>query len=263
LTRAGLVTDLRVVGALGRRAIAQTMRRPQLLAPILLFPSLLLAVNVGGAGRGVELRGFPSVDGFLDFQLAAAILQSNLLTGVSAGIALALDIELGFIDRLIASPVRRSAVVTGRLSAAGVLGALAASWFLIVGAVFGAEVKGGASAVLVVLALSALASITFGALGAALALGAGRASVVQGIFPLVFVILFLSSAFFPRELMLEPAGTVAAWNPLSLIVDGMREPIVGGIELAATLNGLAGVAIIAAVSGGLNVWALRHRLRSA
>ena len=60
-------------------------------------------------------------------------------------------------------------------------------------------------------------------LGAALALRRGSASVVQGLFPLVFVVLFLSSAFFPQDLMIEPAKTIAEYNPLSFIVDGVRD----------------------------------------
>ena len=60
----------RVVAALGRRSVMQAFRRPQFLAPIIVFPSLFLAVNTGGAGRAVDLPSFPPVHGFLDFQLA-------------------------------------------------------------------------------------------------------------------------------------------------------------------------------------------------
>src|SRR4051794_26800869 len=99
----------RSVAALGRRAVRNTFRRTQFLAPILIFPSLLLAVNVGGLSRTTELPGFPGVNGFLDFQLAAAITQALLIAGVGAGIAVALEIEGGFFDRLVASPVPRAA----------------------------------------------------------------------------------------------------------------------------------------------------------
>ena len=92
---------------------------------------------------------------------------------------------------------------------------------------------------LVVIVLVGLNAIAFGTLGAALALKSGNASTAQGIFPLVFVILFLSSAFFPRELLLEPAQTIADWNPMSLIAEGLREPIVSGLTLDDTLKGLA------------------------
>ena len=258
-----IAADLRATGALARRSLTQTFRYPRYLAPLIVFPTLFLAVNVGGAGRATDLPGFPDVHGFLDFELAAAMLQATLLTGVSSGMALGLDIERGFIDRLIAAPVSRPVVVTGRLAANAALGVLIATWFFTIGLIFGAHVAGGVIGVLQVAMLTALGALVFGALGAALALWAGNASLVQGTFPLVFVVLFLSTAFFPRELMQEPAASVAGWNPLSLIAHGMREAIVEGASWASFGEGLAGVAIVGAISSTLAALALRHRLRGA
>ncbi len=257
------MNELRVLTALARRALAQTFRRPQFLAPIVIFPTLFLAANVGGAGRATELPQFPDVHGFLDFQMPAAMLQATLLTGVSTGIAIALDIEVGFVDRLFAAPIRRASFVLGRVAATGILGVLAGVWFMVIGLIFGAHIAGGVPAVLLVLALAGLASMAFAGLGAALALKAGRASVVQGIFPIVFVILFLSSAFFPRALMQEPANTIAAWNPLSLIAKGLRDPIIYGLSWESLGAGLAGIAIVAAIASALTALALRSRLRAA
>jgi ABC-2 type transport system permease protein len=251
------------VGALGRRSVVQTFRRPQFLAPILVFPSLFLAVNTGGAGRAVDLPQFPPVHGFLDFQLAGAMLQATMLAGVSGAIALALDIEIGFIDRLVAAPIARASFVIGRLIATAVLGLVAAAWFLGVGLVFGAHIAGGVAGALVVVVLVVLNAVAWGCCGAALALKTGRASVAQSIFPIVFVILFLSSAFFPRGLLLEPARTVADLNPMSLIAEGMRDPVVSGLSLSSTLKGLGGIAIVAAIGTALCAWSLRARMRSA
>ena len=111
------------------------------------------------------------------------------------------------------------------------------------------------------MALVALAALAFGALGAALALWAGNAGLVQGTFPLVFVVLFLSTAFFPQNLMQEPAGSIAAANPLSLIANGIREPVIHGASLASFAEGLGGVAIVGVISATLAAFALRHRLR--
>jgi ABC-2 type transport system permease protein len=259
---ARLAWNGRVVAALGRRSVTQAFRRPQFLAPILVFPSLFLAVNTGGAGRAVDLPQFPPVHGFLDFQLAGAMLQSTMLAGVSGAIALAMDIEIGFIDRLIAAPIARASFVIGRLIATGVLGFVSALWFVSVGLVFGAHIKGGVPGTLVVIALVALNALAWGSVGAALAIKSGRASVAQGVFPIVFVILFLSSAFFPRALMLQPAKTIADWNPMSLIADGMRDPVISGLSLGPTLKGLGGIAIVAGVGTALTAWSMRARLRS-
>ena len=253
--------NLRVVAALGRRSVRQTFRRPQLFAPILVFPTLLLAIQTGGAGSAVELEGFPRVNGFLDFMLAGAMVQSCLLAGNSGGIALAVDLEMGFTDRLFAAPISRFGIVAGRLAGTGAFGAVTAVWFLAIGLIFGASIEGGVPGAILMIALVALSAMAFGGIGAAVALYTGRASVVQGLFPLVFVILFLSDAFFPANLMLEPAATIAEYNPLSLIVDGLRELVIGGLDAAAVAEALAAIALIGAISIALSALALRRRLR--
>lgn len=252
-----------IVLALARRALRNSFRRPQFLAPLVVFPSLMLAVNVGGLSHTTQLPGFPHVHGFLDFQLAAAITQSLLLGGVSAGIAVALEIEGGFFDRLVAAPIPRVAIVLGRVVAASVIAALQVLYFLIVGLAFGAHLSGGVPGFLLVLAIGTLAGTGFGAIGVMIALRARNASTVQGIFPIVFVVLFVSSAFFPRNLLLEPTKAIARYNPLSYVADGMRNPIIASIDASAVLEGLAAAAAIALVAVGLSVIALRGRLREA
>lgn len=253
--------EARVVAALGRRSVVQTLRRPQLMAPIIIFPSLLLAVQTGGAGRAVDLPAFPEVNGFLDFMLAGAMIQSCLLAGNSGGIALAVDIEMGFTDRLLAAPISRFSMVLGRLAGTAVLGAFSALYYIAIGLIFGARIEEGVLGAALMVVFVTLAAVAFGGIGAAIALRAGRASVVQGLFPLVFVILFLSSAFFPAELMLEPAGTVAEYNPISFIVEGVREPVIATLSGGDAWRAAASILGVGAASLALSALALRHRLR--
>ena len=256
-----LAKSARVVRALGARSIRQTFRRPQLLAPIVVFPTLLLAVQTGGAGASIELPGFPPVQSFLQFMLAGAMMQSMMLAGNSGGIAFAVDIEMGFTDRLFAAPIPRFAIVLGRLAGTAALGLFASIWFLAIGLIFGAEVEGGVPGALLAMALVTASALAVGGIGAAIALRTGSASVVQGLFPLVLVVLFLSSAFFPQELMIEPAKTIAEYNPLSFIVEGVREPIIAGIDATVTLEALAAIAGIVVLGLILSSRALKHRLR--
>ena len=257
-----LADNARVVAALGRRSIRQTFRRPQLMAPIIIFPSLLLAVQTGGAGSAVDLPGFPEVNGFLDFMLAGAMIQSALLAGNSGGIALAVDIEMGFTDRLLAAPISRFAIVLGRLAGTAALGAFSAIFYVVVGLVFGAQIEEGVFGVVLMVVFVTLASVAFGGIGAAIALRTGTASVVQGLFPLVFVILFLSSAFFPYTLMLEPAATVAEYNPVSFIVEGVRDPVISTLTGEDAWKAFASIIGLGGISLGLSGLALRHRLRT-
>jgi ABC-2 type transport system permease protein len=256
-----LAANARVVAALGRRSILQTARRPQLAAPLIVFPTLLLAIQTGGAGRAVDLPGFPEVQSFLAFMLAGAMVQSVMLAGNSGGIALALDLELGFTDRLFTAPISRFAIVLGRLAGTAALGGFTAIWFLAIGIAFGVTIEGGPLAVVWIVLLVSAAALAFGGIGAAIALRSGKASVVQGLFPLVFVILFLSTAFFPANLMVEPAATIAEYNPLSFIVEGLREPIVSGFEGEDELAAVAAVLGIGALGLGLSAAAMRGRQR--
>jgi ABC-2 type transport system permease protein len=254
--------NLPAIVALGRRSIRQTFRRPQFIAPILLMPTLFLAVNTGGATAATQIEGFPEVNGFLDFELAGAMMQSAMLAGVAAGISLALDIEIGFNDRLLATPIPRSAIVLGRLMATAAMGVLSVVYFLSIGVIFGATIESGVLGVLLILVLVPLACMAFGSVGAAIAVWAGRASVVQSIFPLVVVIVFLSSAFFPRELLLEPASSIADWNPMSFVAEAVREPILGDISLAHTLKGLAAIGVLSAIGATLCAYGFRKRIRA-
>lgn len=257
-----LIVNARVVGALGARSVKQTFRRTQLMAPILVFPTLLLAIQTGGAGSAVDLPQFPKVESFLAFLLAGAMIQSTLLAGNSGGIALAVDIEMGFTDRLLAAPISRFAIVLGRLAGTAALGVVTALWFISIGLIFGVSIAGGIPGAILVVVLTSLSAIAFGGLGAAVALRAGRASVVQGLFPLVFVILFLSSAFFPANLMLEPASSVADYNPLSFVVQGIRDLITSELSAEALWKAAGSIALIGALGIGLSALALRRRLRT-
>jgi ABC-2 type transport system permease protein len=253
-----------VTWALARRALRNSFRRPQFLAPLVIFPTMFLAVNVGGLESATRLPGFDAGgDGMLDFQLAAAITQSLLLGGVGAGIAVGLEIQLGFFDRLVAAPIPRLALVLGRMGATAVLSVLQVVWFLAIGLIFGAEIDAGIPGVLLILLIAVVAGIGFGAIGQALALAAKDPSIVQGIFPLVFVILFVSSAFFPIGLLDPPASWVAEYNPLSYIAEGMRNPIIESIDWVVVLEGLGAAIGVAVATTSVAVWALRGRLREA
>jgi ABC-type multidrug transport system permease subunit len=257
----GVTTNLRVVRALGMRSIRQTFRRPQLIAPIVVFPTLLLAIQTGGAGAAIELPGFPEVDSFLQFMLAGAMMQSLMLAGNSGGIALAVDIEMGFTDRLFSAPIPRFAIVLGRLAGTAALGLFASLWFLAIGLIFGATIVSGVPGALIAIVLVTTSAMAVGGIGAAIALRTGSASVVQGLFPLVLVVLFISTAFFPQELMIEPARTIAEYNPLSFIVNGIRDPMISGITASDLIDAVLAILGIVVLGLVLSARALRHRLR--
>ncbi len=252
---------LRQTGALAWRAVLGTLRTPQALVPSLFFPLVLMAIFVGSFGNAPgTIPGFPPVRGFLDFALAGAVIQGILIGGTSAGAAFAQDIEGGMFDRLVASPVARIAILTGRLGGGVAVAMVQTVAFLAIGVIFGARVEGGAAGVAIMLVLACLMAIAVSGLGVVLALRTGSAEAVQGTFPLFFALLFFSSAFFPRETMTGWFRTVADLNPISYLVEAMRDQVIVGVEARATLIGLGVVIALAALAVAGSYLAFRARL---
>lgn len=250
---------IRTTRALARRALVQAFRQPHFLAPVIVLPTVMLAAYSGGATSAVKIPGFPQVDGFFDFALAGAMVLAAGLAGVSGGIALAMDIEMKFMDRLLATPVPRSSIVLGRLAGTTAWGVIGGAWFLAIGLLFGAEIKGGALGALAIVLMIALATLGIATFIAGLALYARQASVIQGLFPLVIVLMLISSAFFPRELLLEPASTIAAGNPMTYIADALRDPWISGLSARTTAEGLVAVLGLAGTGALICVSAFRQR----
>ena len=76
----------------------------------------------------------------------------------------------------------------------------------------------------------------------------------------MFILLFMSSAFFPAELMGGWYQDVAQRNPISWMIDGARHLVIVGFDTTEAAKALAVPAGIAALSIGLAVRQLRLRL---
>jgi ABC-2 type transport system permease protein len=259
---AALAYEARVVLALGRRALSVQFRRAQLLMPTFVLPLMLLAVIASGTSAAQGLRGFPDVASYLGFIVPGTIIQGALLAGLTTGTALAGDIEGGFFDRLLAAPVHRTSLVLGRLSGTLGLSILQTSFFLLVGLLFGASYPGGAGAALAAIVLAAITAVGIGGLAAALAIRTGSLSLLQSVFPFVFVLLFTAPAFFPRELLTPALRSLAEYNPLTYIVEAVRGLLTGDDSIGDPLTGAAAAVLLALATTGLATLALRERLRT-
>ena len=88
------------------------------------------------------------------------------------------------------------------------------------------------------LVLSILIAFAFASLGGLLALRFGTGEAVQGIFPLLFVTLFLSSSSLPRNLIKAAwFRDVATYNPVSYLLEGLRSLVITGWDAQALALG--------------------------
>jgi len=248
------------VGLLAGRSVLHAVRAPaQLVFPIV-FPLVLLAVNTSGLDAATQLPGFPTAS-YLDFALAVPFMQGALFAALNGGQDLARDIQNGFLDRLALTPMSGAALLAGQLGGALFTGIVSAILYLLTGLAFGAGIEAGIGGALVLLVLAVAICMAFACFGTFVALRAGTGEAVQGFFPLFFVLLFLSSAFFPRDLIeQEWFRTIATYNPVSYMVEGIRSLVITGWDsgaLAAAF-GISAAAIVAFLL--LSSRALRSRL---
>jgi ABC-2 type transport system permease protein len=246
------------VGYLARRSITRTIRQPILFVPSLVFPLFLLAVNASGLSAATSLPGFPT-DSYLSFALGLTFMQGALFATMGAGQSIAGDIQHGFFNRLQLTPLRDNALIAGQLAGATLQGLIQAFTYLIVALSFGAHLESGPGGIVVLFALSALVGVSFGSIGLAIGLRTGNGEAVQGVFPLMFVLLFLSSGALPRDLIANDwFQTVATINPVSYLIEGFRSLFVSGWdgEALALAFGVS-LAILA-----FGMWAATAALRT-
>ncbi len=248
------------VGQLARRSVLRTLRQPAQIVPALIFPLFLLAVNSGGLKSATSLPGFPT-DSYLTFALAVPFMQGALFSVMNAGTDLARDIETGFLNRMALTPLRGAALLSGLLAGAVVLGLVQAATYLAVGLIAGAELAAGAGGALVIVALSVLITVGFGSIGLFVALRTGSGEAVQGMFPVFFVFLFISSMALPLNLLQTSwFHDVASANPVSYLLQAFRSLLIEGWNLGDLALGFGIAAAVLGIGMAAASAALKTRL---
>ena len=248
------------VAELARRSVMRTLRQPAQVVPTVAFPLILLAINAAGLDVATELPGFPT-DSYLTFALAVPFVQSGIFAVSNGGADLARDIETGFMDRLALTPMSGVALVAGQLVGTLGLGLLAAVVYVAAGLAAGASLEAGLAGAVVLFALALVITFAFGCIGVFAAFKFGNGEAVQGLFPVMFVFLFLSSMALPRPLIEQDwFRTIATYNPVSYLIEGIRSLFIEGFDAEALALAFACGTAISAIFLALSVRTLRTRL---
>jgi ABC-2 type transport system permease protein len=248
-----MTAALWTVGALARRGLNEVVRVPGAAIPGMLAPTVFVFGLSSVFGDLTRLPGF-STDEYLAFILPVGLLQGAGFTGAATGVTLARDIERGWFDRLLASPAPRPVLLLGLVLSASVRALLPMTVLVLFGLALGAgrpTLAGVAlSAGLVV--LFAMAAATWGVV---LALRFRTQSAAPLIQAGMFVAVLFTTAYAPRELLTSWLATVAGLNPVTLVVEAVRQGWVAGeVTWTGTWPGLVA---LAALIAGLGALALR------
>jgi len=246
--------------ALAGRAVVRTARQPANVVFPLVFPMLLFAVNAGGLKVATRLPGFPT-DSFVAFALAVPFVQGALIATINANVEFARDIQTGFLNRLALTPVRRIVLLLGQLGGLMTIAIVQAVFYLTIGLAFGVRLASGFGGAAMLLLLELVIALGFAALGSWAALRTGSTEAVQGLFPVFFVFLFLSSMNMPRNLIeADWFRWVATVNPVSYLIEAVRSLVIEGWNWEALGLGFAAAGGLSLVGFVLATHALWRRL---
>jgi ABC-2 type transport system permease protein len=253
---AGFLHDLATIAG---RALRAVPRDPAAVIPPVFIALFFFIVNIATLKK---LAGHHPGFSYTAFEMPTAILLG--VTGVSRAPALVLDIQTHYLDRLLLTPVRRTAILVGHMAADVAVAATLTAPIMVLGAVLGVRFEGGALGIVAFVLLASLWSLAFAGFGYAIALKTGNPAAVNSTFLLFFPFLFLTSSYVPRSQLSGWLSTVAGFNPVTYLLDGLRSLVLGtGWQWGQLGQALAAIALVGLVSMSMCFAALRGRVKNS
>ena len=234
------------------------MRDPEAFGPALAIPLFFFVVNVGALQAFVE-GGFGAGFDYKAFQLPVSVAFA--VTGVSRASALVTDIQNGYLDRLLLTPVRRGTLLLGLMTADLMLITSLAIPVLLLGLVLGIHVATGLLGLIPFVLIAGLWGLAFTGFPYAIALRTGNPTAVNSSFLLFFPFLFLTTAYLPQQALTGWLATVVQFNPTTYLLDGLRALLMDGWQWSRIGKALLAVLGLGAVSFTLAFRALAGRVK--
>jgi ABC-2 type transport system permease protein len=240
---------------LGRRAVREVTRYPEATIPTLFIPLFFLAVNIGQIAETFpSTTPFLNGQGYVAFQLPVSLMFA--VATATSGLALVTEIDLGYFDKLLVAPIRRSSIIFGRLAADLVRGVGASTVVVLAGLAFGAHVESGVLGAIVLITLSALFGVAYAGIGILVALRTRNVQATNTSFLFFFPLLFLTPNFVPFDRLTSAMETLARANPVSYVIEGLRSLVIEGWDVDKLAVCIAVIVLMGIVLTGLSLRAI-------
>jgi ABC-type multidrug transport system permease subunit len=239
--------DRATIAALMARARNEILRVPGAAVPGVLAPTIFFLGLNGVFGNLVQLRGFDT-DTYLNFIIPVSMLQGAGFTGAATGVNLARDIEQGWFDRLMASPAPRWVLLAGMVLSASVRALIPAALVLIVALALGAHFPGVLGLLIAALLVMGMATVA-AFWGTMLALRYRSQSAAPLMQAGMFLLILLTTAYAPLALLQGWLHDVASVNPVTKVIEAVRQGFVGPVTWSDTWPGLLALAVLLALLG--------------
>jgi ABC-2 type transport system permease protein len=244
---------LRHAGFLTARSTRALWRQPAFAAATLVQPIIWLLLFGALFRPVVDIPGFAAAHGsYLEFITPGVVVMTALFSSGWAGTGYIEDMNRGVMDRLLASPVRRGAMVIGSLAYQALTTVLQTLVVLGIALLAGARFPGGVVGVLGTLVAGVLISVIIASLSDALALLLRQQEALIGISQFIVLPLqFLSSAIMDTRLSPDWVQDVARYNPVDWAVVVARETLSAGTDWGAVEPRLGALVAVAGVMAWL------------
>lgn len=246
---------------LTRRNLTNIFRTPEALLPPIAISVFFLVIYESTLGTAAGFIPGLSGKAYLGFILPLSIVSSSLAGAGIAAQNLVKDLENGYFDKLLLTPISRTAVLLGPILAGALILGLQSSIVVVVGLLLGLEPATGLPGLLAVIGLAVLLGTGFAGFTVSAALGSGSAAATQSAGFLFFPLTFLTASFVPLELLSGWLKTAAQLNPITYVLGGMRSLMLEGWSTNDLLPAVAACLVLAVAMYALAGYALRVRTR--
>jgi ABC transporter DrrB family efflux protein len=206
-----------------RRAALRYLRTPQLVVMATLQMSLFFLIYRYMFGGAIDVGGVA----YVDYLVPGFVATGVLFSGIGAAVAMADDLQQGFVDRLRSLPIPRSSVLAARAIADTAILTLASAVTVAIAFAVGFRLHGSVREGLAAFGLVIVFGFAFEWLFITMGLFAGNSQTAQGMGMIVFPLAFISSAYVPVDSMPSWLQIVASHQPLTYMVDAVRSLTLG------------------------------------
>ena len=155
------------------RHLRNLARQPWWIAITLVQPVIWLLLFGAVFKATADIPGF-AASSYVDYLTPGIVVMTAAFAGGWAGMGVIEDLNRGVVDRFLVSPVRRQALITGRLVQLAIVSVIQSLIVIALGLLVGARFPGGVTGLAVLMACSALLGASLGALSNGMALLAAR-----------------------------------------------------------------------------------------
>ena len=240
-----------------KRNLIHIRRTPELLLDVTLSPIMFVLIFSLVMGGAINIPGF---DGYTNYLMAGIFVQTIAFAGVYTSVLLANDLKNGMIDRFRSLPMNQSSVLFGRTVTDLFRALLAVAIMWVVGMLVGFRPEGGILASAAAIGLMLLFGFALSWVGIAAGALVRTPEALQGIiFAVVFPLTFVSSAFVRPEDMPDWLGWFAERQPMSLVIDAVRDLTIRGEVGASFVPAVLSSVIPLVVFVPLGIWLYNRR----